>query len=78
MILVFATSSGVVMEAATPPATAPHTAPCHGKAGDSCTWLHLYYRTSNDNNYIIIFTFKYSQTGYCMNENGISLSMVEK
>ena len=41
MTLVFATSRGVVMAAAVPPAIAPHTAPCHGSRGDSCNLLSV-------------------------------------
>ena len=36
MILVLATSRGVVMTAAVHPATLPHTAPCHGSVGPPC------------------------------------------
>ena len=45
MILVFATSRGVVMAAAVPPAMAPHTAPCHGSRGESCNLLHVDYKS---------------------------------
>ena len=43
MTLVFATSRGVVMAAAVPPAIAPHTAPCHGSRGEPCNLLHVDY-----------------------------------
>ena len=43
MILVLTTSSGVVMAAAVPPATAPQTAPCHGSRVEPCNLFHELY-----------------------------------
>ena len=44
MTLVLATSRGVVMAAAMPPANAPHTAPCQGCTGLPCIEDQLAWR----------------------------------
>ena len=87
MTLVFATSRGVVMAAAVPPAIAPHTAPCHGSRGEPCSLLHVDYNIIiiittvyklNNHMHSVFLTLRNSHSGYWMKEKGTSLAIVEK
>jgi hypothetical protein len=82
---VLVTSNGVVIEAATPPAMEPQIAPCSELTGAFCCFDHSYCTTKRHASQLstggplqmhAALTFKPSQRGNWMNENGISRAIM--